>query len=238
MNFFKKLFAPKLQPENYYQTTITDTLIRVEHPKRETEKILWRDIKEIKLINTDAGPATPDIWLALLGENSGCLIPHGSKGFDKVYEIISKYENFNFENVTKSMASTSNEHFLLWKSPSKKIAAMVFIDDEKIGYSNFEIIDQSMGAIGGFFNASENYQKFRNRIVELYSKKGSANSEDFNFRILVNNDELIVEGGICLTDNGEDEIYIDVAGIDIRHFLIKPPLALVCNECLLTLKNK
>ena len=131
MNIFKKLFAPKLQPEDYYKTIITDNSIRVEHPKRETEEILWRDIKEIKLINTDAGPAAPDIWLALFGENSGCLIPHGSKGFDEVYEIISKYENFDFENVTKSMTSTSSEHFSLWKSPIKKIMGLIFIEDEK-----------------------------------------------------------------------------------------------------------
>jgi len=215
MNFFKKLFAPRLQPEDYYKTIITDKSIRVEHPKRETEEILWQDIKEIKLINTDAGPAAPDIWLALLGENSGCLIPHGSKGFDDVYEIISKYENFDFENVTKSMTSTSNEHFSLWKLTTEKIMGLIFIEDEKIGYSNFEIIDQSMGAIGGVFNASENYQKFKRKVVELYNKKGSANSCDFNFKILFNDRELRAEGGICLTDNGEHEIYIDAAGIDL-----------------------
>lgn len=125
MNLFKKLFAPKIQPEDYYKTIITDKSIRVEHPKRETEEILWQDIKEIKLINTDVGPAAPDIWLALLGDNSGCLIPHGSKGFDEVYEIISKYEHFDFENVTKSMTSTSNEPFSLWKSSIKKIMGLI-----------------------------------------------------------------------------------------------------------------
>ena len=215
MNIFKKLFEPRLEPEDYYKTIITDKSIRVEHPKRETEEILWQDIIEIKLINTDAGPAAPDIWLALIGEDSGCLIPHGSKGFDDVYEIISKYENFDFENVTKSMTSTSNEQFSLWKLTTEKIMGLIFIEDEKIGYSNFEIIDQSMGAIGGVFNASENYQKFKHKIVELYNKKGSANSYDFNFKILFNDRELRAEGGICLTDNGEDEIYIDAAGIDL-----------------------
>ncbi|MEO8516018.1 MAG: hypothetical protein ABI426_04700 [Flavobacterium sp.] len=114
MNFFKKLFSPKMQPEDYYETIITDELIKVEHPKRKTEQILWKDIEEIKLINTDAGPFAPDIWLALLGVNSGCLIPHGSKGFNKVYDIVSKYENFDFENVTKSMTCTNNEDFKLW----------------------------------------------------------------------------------------------------------------------------
>jgi len=51
----------------------------------------------------------------LLGENSGCLIPHGAKGFETVYEIISKYNNFNFDNFISSMSCTDNEEFLLWK---------------------------------------------------------------------------------------------------------------------------
>ena len=117
MNFFKNLFSStkRKEPEDYYETTITEEFVRVEHPKRETEQILWKDIEAIKLINTDAGPAAPDIWLALLGKNSGCLIPHGSVGFENVYVIISKYDNFDFENFTNSMRSTENEEFLLWK---------------------------------------------------------------------------------------------------------------------------
>jgi hypothetical protein len=117
MNFFKKIFnrSKAKQPEDYYETTITDEYVKVEHPKIATEQILWKNIEEIKLINTDAGPIAPDIWLALLGKESGCLIPHGSVGFDNVYEIISKYDNFDFESVTNSMRCTENKQFVLWK---------------------------------------------------------------------------------------------------------------------------
>ena len=117
MNFFKNFFSKieRKEPEDYYVTKINHDSVKVEHPERETEEILWKDIEQIKLINTDAGPAAPDIWLALLGEKSGCSIPHGSDGFDKVYDIISKYKNFNFENVTKSMTCTDNQQFILWK---------------------------------------------------------------------------------------------------------------------------
>jgi len=121
MNFFKNLFSkPKVkQLEDYFETTITDELVRVEHPRRETEQILWKDITEIRFVNTDTGPFAPDIWLALIGENSGCLIPHGSVGCEKVYDIVSKYEGFDFENVMKSMTSTENEQFVVWKRNSK-----------------------------------------------------------------------------------------------------------------------
>jgi hypothetical protein len=117
MGILEKIFGkPKPKnPEDNFIVTITDEFIRVEHPERKTEEILWKDIKEIKLINTDAGPFAPDVWLVLLGDNSGCLIPQGSNGFETVYDIISKYENFNFENFISSMSCTDNEEFLLWK---------------------------------------------------------------------------------------------------------------------------
>lgn len=116
MGILDKLFGkskPK-NPEDDFFVTITDDFVRIEHPQRKTEQIMWKDITEIKLINTDAGPISPDVWIALLGENSGCLIPHGCKRYEDVYNIISKYENFSFENVIKSMSCTDNAEFLLW----------------------------------------------------------------------------------------------------------------------------
>lgn len=76
---------------------------------------MWKDINEIRFVNTDTGPFTPDVWLALIGENSGCLIPQGNTGFEKVYDIVSKYEGFDFENVIKSMTCSENQQFLVWK---------------------------------------------------------------------------------------------------------------------------
>jgi hypothetical protein len=117
MGILEKIFGkPKPKnPEDNFLVTITKEFIRVEHPERASEEILWNDIKEIKLINTDADPFAPDIWLALLGENSGCLIPQGVKGFETVYEMISKYENFNFDNFIASMSCSDNAEFLLWE---------------------------------------------------------------------------------------------------------------------------
>lgn len=116
MRLLKNLFGKSKakQPEEYYVTTITDEFVKVEHPRWGTEQILWTDIVLIKLINTDKGPVAPDIWFALLGKVSSCLIPHGSLGFGNVYEIISKYDNFNFENVIKSMSCAENKEFILW----------------------------------------------------------------------------------------------------------------------------
>ena len=115
MGFFSRLFnRNKSQPEDDFKVTVTDESITVEHPKRKTEKVKWNNITEIKLINTDTGPWLPDVWLALIGDNDACLIPQGAKGYDEVYEKVSKYEDFNFENVIKSLSCTDNAEFKLW----------------------------------------------------------------------------------------------------------------------------
>jgi hypothetical protein len=90
----------------------------------------------------------------------------------------------------------------------------IFIDNSEIGTVNFKIIDESMGAIGGHFVATENYREFKNEVQKLTNKNGNANSENFKFRVFVDNVEFNPIGGICLTDSKEfAEIYLDVAGL-------------------------
>jgi hypothetical protein len=114
MGFFKNIFGKKPQPEDMYQVILTDESVTVKRPASRSQSILWQDINRILLINTDEGPLQPDVWLALIGANSRCMIPQGSHGFEDVYEIVSRYEGFNFENVIKSMSTADNAEFVLW----------------------------------------------------------------------------------------------------------------------------
>lgn len=91
----------------------------------------------------------------------------------------------------------------------------IYIDNSEIGIVNFKIVDESMGAIGGEFVAAENYSKFKSEIQKLTNKNGNANSQNFNFRIVLKNIELNPIGGICLIDSKEfGEMYLDVAGLN------------------------
>lgn len=92
---------------------------------------------------------------------------------------------------------------------------IVFIDNYEIGIVDFKIIDESMGAIGGNFVATENYSRFKKEIQKLTDKNGNANSENFKFRIFIENLEFNPIGGICLEDSEEfAEMYLDVAGLN------------------------
>lgn len=117
MGIFDRLFKrqSKKQPEDYYEITISKEYVKVEHPNRKTEQIKWNDIEEIAIITTDEGPFLPDVWLILTGKTKGCSLPLGAPKFDDVYNAISKFEGFNFEEFIKSMGSAENKRFELWK---------------------------------------------------------------------------------------------------------------------------
>ena len=60
------------------------------------------------------GPWFPNVWLMLVSAKSSCKIPQGAAGYDAVYEVVSTFEGFDFENVIASMGCTGNAQFVLW----------------------------------------------------------------------------------------------------------------------------
>lgn len=118
MGLLDRLFKKKeerKEPEDYYDISITDDYVKVEHPKRDTEQINWNEIEEISILTTDDGPFLPDVWLMLIGNGKGCSMPQGAPKYDEVYDIVSKYEGFDFEEVIMAATSTDNAKFELWK---------------------------------------------------------------------------------------------------------------------------
>ncbi|WP_426668773.1 hypothetical protein ACPPVU_21385 [Mucilaginibacter sp. McL0603] len=93
----------------------------------------------------------------------------------------------------------------------------IYIDENIIGGADFQIIDESMGVIGGVLIPNASYMKYENLIQGHYQQKGVANSEDFNFKIVLNDAILEPEGGISITDSDEfDEVYVEAAGLSLE----------------------
>lgn len=90
----------------------------------------------------------------------------------------------------------------------------LLINNEKIGESNFTVIDETMGVIGGDLIAYESYDKYQIEIQKCCDKKGIANIHNFPFRIILSDGiEIFPFGGIGITDLPEfDEIYVESAG--------------------------
>lgn len=101
-------------PEDFYEITITDQAVSINHPSSGTAEIKWSDIDRILMITTDQGPFLPDVWLALCGKGLKVMLPQGAKGYDEVYDTVTQYDRFDFANVIEAAGSTENREFLLW----------------------------------------------------------------------------------------------------------------------------
>lgn len=61
----------------------------------------------------------------------------------------------------------------------------------------FKIIDESLCAIARDFVVAKDYGKFKIEVQKLTQKNGNANSQNFNFRIVLENIELNPVGRIA-----------------------------------------
>jgi hypothetical protein len=89
------------------------------------EQIRWDDVEEIRIITTDGGPFSEDVFFALLDrENKGCLIPHDAAVRCKLLETLqSRFTGVDDAAIIRAMASTSNQSFLIWKRTDQAIVS-------------------------------------------------------------------------------------------------------------------
>lgn len=81
------------------------------------EQIRWDDVEEIRIITTDVGPFSEDVFFALVdGEKKGCLVPHDAAvRFKLLEQLQSRFTGLDDDAIIKAMGSTSNGNFLIWR---------------------------------------------------------------------------------------------------------------------------
>jgi len=111
-------------PEPSIETIEIDDLGVARTVGSINERIRWEDVEEIRIITTDGGPYTEDVFFILVdAEQKGCLIPHDSAVKYKLLERLhSRFDGLDDDAVIKAMGTTSNGNFLIWKKPQRAIA--------------------------------------------------------------------------------------------------------------------
>jgi hypothetical protein len=102
-------------PEGQFIVIMTEEGVACEHPRRKREYVKWDEINEIGIVTTDEGPFAPDVWLLLIGDGKGVSIPQGAKGWEGLYDRVSRFQGFDYESVIKASVSTENARFICWK---------------------------------------------------------------------------------------------------------------------------
>ena len=116
LDFFRR----KRQRE---RVVITDESVTRFRPDGVQESVRWDDLVEVGIITTDEGPWSDDVFWVLMASDrkSGCAVPQGAEGADKLLEALQKLSGFDNEAVIKAMGSTTNARFVCWRKSAQPI---------------------------------------------------------------------------------------------------------------------
>jgi hypothetical protein len=85
----------------------------LEHGK--SESVRWDELTRVELITTDEGPLVEDVFWLLFGDDGkGCVLP-GMTVEGDVLARLQALPGFDNEALIRSVSSTENARFLLWK---------------------------------------------------------------------------------------------------------------------------
>jgi len=106
-------------PESEFIIETNDEIVSCKNPDGTVESILWPELKAVIIETNDGGPFVPDAFFLLIGEQSGCVIPLGATGEEKLLDKLLSLPGYNYKEHITAMASTENARFLCWKDETQ-----------------------------------------------------------------------------------------------------------------------
>lgn len=94
---------------------LTQTGVSCRRPNGTVESVEWTDLKAVIIETTSAGPFFTDVFLILVGDHSGCVVPMGAAGEDALLERLQTLPGFDNKAVIAAMASADDQRFLCWE---------------------------------------------------------------------------------------------------------------------------
>ena len=73
------------------------------------------DLQEVIVQTTADGPFQTDVFWLLVGNESGCVVPTGSIGEDKLLKRLQELPDFDNQAVIDAMGNTDEKRFLCWR---------------------------------------------------------------------------------------------------------------------------
>ena len=73
-----------LVAEEQIVVEFNDDEVSCTRPDGYTERICWDELDRVEVITTDEGPWSCDVYYVLHGTSSGCVVPQGATGDQKL----------------------------------------------------------------------------------------------------------------------------------------------------------
>jgi len=82
--------------------------------------VAWTDIERVRILTTDQGPQTEDVFFVIDGKNgTGCMVSQELATRGKLLEALqARLDGVNNAAVIEAMMSVENKVFTIWERKS------------------------------------------------------------------------------------------------------------------------
>ena len=101
------------KPKKMYDLFVKDSFIIANN---DTIILNTNEIVKISIVTNDLGPFLEDSFMYIYMNNGEIyFIATENPYFNNLYEIVSKFLNFDFDMMIKSMQCVDNKEFVCWE---------------------------------------------------------------------------------------------------------------------------
>ncbi len=107
-------WLPKPWLESEFSVLIGADEITCLFRRRPRETVRWADVIRVWYVTTSHGPHSPDEWIVLEAEASGCSFPTEAKNFKAIWpELERRFPGFDFAPIIEG--GTTDAKHLCWE---------------------------------------------------------------------------------------------------------------------------
>jgi hypothetical protein len=109
---------PREMPPDEHLTIDDEGITRTARKLRE--HVAWTDIERVRILTTDQGPQTEDVFFVIDGKNgTGCMVSQELATRGKLLEALqARLDGVNNAAVIEAMMSVENKVFTIWERKS------------------------------------------------------------------------------------------------------------------------
>jgi hypothetical protein len=118
---FLELFSRSKSPPrgpSFPRVTADDTHVVCEVSAERRDVIAWRDLAEVRIVTTSAGPFAEDVFFVLVARSGGIVVPHAK--VDTILPRLQQLPGFDHGRMIEAMGSTSDASFTVWRVASQE----------------------------------------------------------------------------------------------------------------------
>jgi hypothetical protein len=85
------------------------------------ESVAWEELREVRIVTTNAGPFACDVFWLLIGVTGGCAVPSEAEGMPELLTRLQQLPDFDNLAVVTAMGCAEEASFVAWKAAPERV---------------------------------------------------------------------------------------------------------------------